>query len=142
MKLPYKLIHQKAQPPVFASAKAACFDLVASERGPVNGSTRVYNLGIAFDIPDGYHIEMCVRSSLAFKSDFILANGLAIIDSDFKGEVKAKLYHYGEGQPDWPRVGDRIVQARLVRETKTEFVEVDTLSESERGEGGFGSTGV
>lgn len=142
MKLPYKLTHPNAKPPVFASAKAACFDLVAAERGPVYGNTRAYKLGIAFDIPDGYHIEVYIRSSLAFKRDFTLMNSVGIVDADYKGMVQAKLAYLGEGPADWPRIGDRIVQARLVRETKTEFVPVDTLTESERGEGGFGSTGL
>lgn len=142
MKLPYKLLHPLAKPPYFASDGAACFDLTCTTRGPVEGRTRVYGTGIALDIPEGYHVEMWVRSSLAFKRHMVLGNGTGIVDSDFSGEIKALLYHYGEGNADWPMFGDRIAQCRLVRDVKTELVETDVLKETKRGDGGFGSTGT
>jgi dUTP pyrophosphatase len=140
MKLKYKLLHHNAKPPAFATDGAACFDLYAASMASGSRS-RVYGTGLAFDIPDGYHVELYIRSGLAFKGDFILANAVPIIDNDFIGEVMCKLTYLGNGQPDWPWIGDRIAQGRLVRTTKTELEETETLKETKRGDAGFGSTG-
>jgi dUTP pyrophosphatase len=140
MKLKYKLLHPNAKRPVFATDGAACFDLYAASMASGSRS-RVYGTGLAFDIPDGYYVALYIRSGLAFNGDFILANGSAIIDADFSGEVMCKLSYLGNGVPDWPWPGDRIAQGRLVRLTKTELEETETLKDTKRGESGFGSTG-
>lgn len=142
MKIGIYKIHPSAKLPVFATSDAACFDLTAVSRGPVEGLSRVYSTGLAFQIPSGYSVELCIRSGLAFKSNFVLANGIGIIDADYRGEIKCKLYYTGRDQPEWPMPGDRIAQGRLVRLTKTQIEEVTELDETERGQGGFGSTGI
>ncbi len=142
MKLPYISLTDNARLPVFATQEAACFDLTATSCNTSGPRSRIYGTGLAFNIPDGYHVEVYIRSGLAFKNDFILANGVGIIDSDYTGELMVKIAHVGEGQPDWPWIGDRIAQARLVRNTKTEFVETHERKQTERGDGGFGSTGI
>ena len=92
--------------------------------------------------PSGYDIDLYIRSSLAFKKDFILTNSVGIIDNGFRGIVKVKLTYVGTSAvPDWPRIGDRIAQGRLLKKIKTTFEEVDDAKETERGEGGFGSSG-
>lgn len=141
MILRYKLQHPHAKPPKFAHDDDACFDLTAAHRGDTDGNSRVYDTGLAFQIPKGYYVELAIRSGLAFNGNFILANGVGIIDAGYTASVKCKLVYLGEGNPDWPRVGDRIAQGRLVRLTKTEFEEVSEIDETERGDGGFGSTG-
>ena len=141
MILSIRPLHPAATLPRFATPEAACFDLTATSRGPVTARSRVYGTGLALDIPSGYYVETCIRSGLAFKGDFILANGVGIIDSDYTGEVMCKLVYMGDGQPDWPRLGDRIAQARLVRLVKTDIQWTEERKETERGEGGFGSTG-
>lgn len=141
MILKYKRLHPAAKPPVFAHDADACFDLTAATRGDVDGKSRVYGTGLAFEIPMGYYVELAVRSSIAFKKDFILANAVGIIDQGYTGEVMCKLVYLGNGIPDWPVPGDRIMQGRLVRLTKTELQEVTELHDTDRGANGLGSTG-
>ena len=141
VKLQVKRLHSGAVIPTFATDGSACFDLTAAEADPPNGNTRVYSTGLAIAAPPGYYVELCIRSGLAFKQGFILANGIGVIDADFRGEVKVMLAYLGSGRPEWPWIGDRIAQGRLVRLTKTEIEEVTSLDETKRGEGGFGSTG-
>ena len=141
MILKYRTLHNLAKPPIFATEGAACFDLSAATCDITGSRSRSYGTGLAFNVPDGYHLEVYIRSGLAFKHDFILANGVGIIDSDYTGELKCKLSYIGGGVPDWPWIGDRIAQARIVRNTKTELKETHEIKRTERGEGGFGSTG-
>lgn len=141
MILGIRLLHPAATLPSFATPDAACFDLNATTRGPVTARSRVYGTGLALDIPSGYYVEVYIRSGLAFNRDFILANGVGIIDADYTGEVMCKLVYMGDGQPDWPRLGDRIAQGRLVRMTKTQIELTKEQKETTRGENGFGSTG-
>jgi len=139
--LKYTLLDPSATEPIFATAQAACFDLTATSVKVACSNARIYGTGLAFNIPEGYHLEVYIRSGLAFKYDFILANAVGIVDSDFTGELMVKIAYIGDGNPEWPWVGDRVAQARLVRETKTEFVETHERKQTERGENGFGSTG-
>lgn len=141
MKLKYKRTHPLALPPSYANADDACFDLSAVDRGPVDNLSRVYSTGLVLIPPVGYDIHLYLRSSLAFKESFILTNSVAVIDNGFRGTVKVKLTYVGTGNPDWPRIGDRIAQGRLVKKIKTTFEEVTEIDETERGDGGFGSTG-
>lgn len=141
MKLPVKRIHHAAVMPAFQTDGAACFDLQGVSR-EIKGNTAIYGTGLAFDIPDGYMLEVYSRSGHGFKHDLCLANSVGVIDSDYTGELKIKLTYSGPSyaRPEWPYKDDRIAQARLVRTVKTDIVEVDTLKETKRGENGFGST--
>jgi dUTP pyrophosphatase len=141
MILKFKQLHPNAVLPAFAHDDDACFDITAINRGQVDHNSRVYDTGLAVDIPNGYYVELYIRSGLAFKHNMILANGVGIIDSGFIGEIKCKLTYLGEGLPYWPRVGDRIAQGRLVKLTKTQIEWVKDIDSTERGNGGFGSTG-
>lgn len=135
MKLRYKRVHRDAQPPIFASEDAACFDLYAVQK-----SGNVYHTGLAFDIPKGYCLEVYSRSGHGFKDNTRLANCVGIVDSDYTGEVLVKLTR-DDGKPAMPMAGERVAQAKLRRLVKTELEETDTLKDTERGENGFGSTG-
>lgn len=141
MILPYKLLHPAARAPKFAHADDACFDLTAAYREPTQGNSRIYGTGLAFQIPKGYYLKLAVRSSIAFKKDMILANAIGIIDAGYRGEIMCKLVYLGDGIPDWPVPGDRIMQGKLEKLTKTELQEVKELDETERGANGLGSTG-
>jgi len=104
----------------------------------------LYDTGLVFDIPDGYHIKVYSRSGQGFKYDMRLCNSTGIIDSDYLGTIKVKLTYDGpvSYRPDWPHVGDRVAQAMLVKNVKTDLIEVEEIEkETERGEDGFGSTG-
>jgi len=152
MKLPVKLTHPKAVLPRLQTDGAACFDLVAVTSEP-DGEGRIYGTGLKFDIPDGYHLKVYSRSGHGFKGNgydpnkitFSLANSVGVIDSDYTGEVVVRLVYDGASKPtmnDWPRIGDRVAQAMLVKNVKTDLIEVEEIEkETTRGEDGFGSTG-
>ena len=138
MQLKIKKLHPDAVLPTYATPGAACFDLYASsiQRNDVFGT------GIAVEVPPGYAMKVYSRSGHGFKYGARLANCVGIIDSDFRGEVMVKLAFDNDRLPlPTIRVGDRIAQAMIEPAPQVEFVEVDELSDTERGTGGFGSTG-
>lgn len=99
-----------------------------------------YGTGLAFAIPSGYSIELRPRSSV-YRTGMVLCNSVGTIDAGYRGEVKAMFYSDPGSKPY--SVGDKVAQL-VVSEcpaTEVEFVEVDELPSSDRGEGGFGSTG-
>jgi dUTP pyrophosphatase len=143
MDLRIKRTHPDAQLPAFQTEGAACFDISCVSHKCLGSRTRIYKTGLSFDIPKGYDLEACVRSGLAFKGQFILTNGVAIIDEDFTGELKLSLTYVGDSTPYWPRNGDRIAQARLIGKVETNLIEVEKIEkQTERGGNGLGSTGV
>ena len=139
MKLGIKLNHPKAVMPEYHSKEAACFDIVAVSRKP-SGNTCMFGTGLQFDIPDGYHVKIYQRSSTGFRDGMSLVNCVGIIDADYTGEVGVKLVRHSGNEP-WPFVGDRIAQAMLVKNVKTELHEITEIKQTERGENGLGSTG-
>ena len=98
-------------------------------------------LGFKMELPQGYHAELVVRSSTATKTNFRCANSVGVVDADFRGEVCAILDHISE-DIEIIHDGDRICQMLIVKDPTVKMEVVDMLSETERGEGGFGSTGV
>lgn len=143
MILKYKKLDPAAATPFFGSEGAACFDLHAiipeGSRLLTNGSA-VINTGLAFEVPEGHVMLLYGRSSLAYKYDVRLANSVGVIDSDYRGEVCAKLTNDSMA-PYTVKHGDRIAQAMIVELPKYILEEVTELSDTARGTGGFGSTG-
>lgn len=163
MKLKIKKLHPDAQLPVYASPGAAAFDLHALtveechqlgsnvEHGyPVTCGT-----GLAVEIPAGHVMLVFSRSGHGFKHGLRLANCVGVIDSDYRGEVCVKLTkdHFWRDtlagsipgtrtEPPFIKPGDRIAQAMIVPIPSVEFEEVSELDETDRGAGGFGSTGA
>ena len=138
--------------PTYGSKGAACFDMYSSEnvewkevfqRGNVIGWEAIVPTGLSFEIQSGYRMDIYPRSGWGFKHNIQLANGTGKIDSDYRGEVKVKLIAFCS-QSELPKIekGSRIAQAEINAVIQAEFKEVDTLSDTERGEGGFGSTGT
>ena len=129
--------------PQYATPGAACFDLhsltegVASKESPL-----VCNTGLAFEIPEGHVMLIYSRSGHGFKSDTRLSNCVGVIDADYRGEVKVKLAKDSLGGILQVGKGDRIAQAMVIPVDKVTFEEVDELGSTERGAGGFGSTGA
>lgn len=142
MKLGAYKLDQRAVIPEFKTAQAACFDLVAIGREIIGGNA-VYSTGLALEIPDGYCVEVYSRSGHGFRDDLRLSNCVGIIDADYTGEIKVKMAYDGPSflTAEWPWVNERVAQAKLVKLVKTEIVEVYEQKETERGVGGFGSTG-
>jgi len=139
MKLKVKRLSEKAVVPKYATDGAACFDLVAISRKIV-GDTATYDTGLAFEAPKGYVLLVYSRSGHGFNDGLRLSNCVGVVDADYRGEVKVKLQS-DQQNPWWPQVGDRVAQAMLVKLPAIELEEVEELSETKRGEGGFGSTG-
>ena len=148
--------------PVYASQGAACFDLHAClpdeaevdhyDVGRINeGESRratkeatVVGTGLAFEIPEGHVMLIFSRSGHGFKNQVRLSNCVGVIDSDYRGEVKVSLVsdnHKAQSKTLTVKHGDRIAQAMIVPLPAVQFEEVPVLSETDRGQGGFGSTG-
>lgn len=147
---PAKLRIQKLDPqaitPEYATDGAACFDLHALDEGrphPRDPHAAIFRTGLAFEVPLGWVMKVYSRSGQGFKDAIRLSNCVGIIDSDYRGEVQVALRFDGDDEMRCPkvRVGDRIAQAMLVQAPRVMFEVVDKLSATERGAGGFGSTG-
>ena len=135
MKVKIKKLHHDAVTPTYATKSAACFDLTATER---HGD--VFGTGLAIEVPDGYGLFIFSRSGHGFKDATRLANCVGVIDADYRGEIKIKLTR-DDGGIVGPMIGERIAQGVLLPTPQVEFEEVDELEKTERGMGGFGSTG-
>ena len=105
------------------------------------GEYKMIPTGIKMDIPVGYEVQVRPRSGLAAKHGVTVLNSPGTIDSDYRGEVKVILINHGK-EAFVVNSGERIAQFVISKVIQADFVLSDALSESERGEGGFGSTGV
>lgn len=151
MKVKFKKVHPDAVTPTRAHATDAGFDLTACWSKFDDNGAKVYGTGIAMEIPEGYVGLVFPRSSIA-KQDIILTNCVGVIDSGYRGEILAKfkplpVFDYCRKvdttiMADSYNVGDRIAQLIIMPIPDVEFEETDILSESERGIGGYGSSGV
>lgn len=125
------------------TAGAAGMDLAADLDAPVTlapGERRAIPTGYVFEIPHGYELQVRPRSGLALKHGITLPNSPGTIDSDYRGEVQVILLNAG-GEAFEVTPAMRIAQAVLAPVVRAEVVEVDDLSTTERGAGGFGHTG-
>ena len=147
MKVRIKKLHENAVVPAYAKEGDAGLDFTAVEISKDNVGNITYHTGLAVEIPQGYVGLLFPRSSISKKQQF-LTNGVGVIDSSYRGEIMAKfkpvmgtydtildLFESNEYQ-----VGDRIVQMIIIPYPQIEFEEVEELSETDRGYGGFGST--
>ena len=127
--------------PTYATPGAAGMDVVAAEDlDLMPGERHAVATGFRVAIPDGYEIQVRPRSGLAYKHGITVPNSPGTIDSDYRGELKVLLINHGtESFP--VRRGERIAQMMLAVVTHATFDEVDELCETDRGVGGFGSTG-
>lgn len=145
MKIRFKKLREGAVIPTKAHPSDAGFDLVAISRKIDEDGAVVYGTGIAFEIPTGYVGLVFPRSSVA-KKDVVLSNCVGVIDSGYRGEVMAKFKFIDplitHDEYHWYDVGDRICQIVFVKLPDVDMVESDELSESDRGDGGYGSTGA
>jgi len=127
--------------PAYASEGAAGMDVLAAEDVTLApGARHGVATGLAFAIPEGFEIQVRPRSGLALKHGISVPNAPGTIDSDYRGEVKVILINHGDQAFEVKR-GDRIAQLVLAPVTRANWLVVDQLDETERGEGGFGSTG-
>lgn len=141
MKVKITKLNEKAVTPVYSSASAAGADLYNCDTNAIvlPNHTVMVGTGIAMEIPEGYVGLVYARSGLACKHGLAPANKVGVIDSDYRGEIKVALHNHSN-TPFEITVGDRIAQIVITPYLKCDFVE-EELSLSERGAGGFGSTG-
>jgi dUTP pyrophosphatase len=153
MKVRIKKLSELAAIPSYAKDGDAGMDMIATSIISDTPTQITYGLGIALEIPYGFVGLVFPRSSIR-KTGLQLSNSVGVIDSGYRGELQAtfnKLFggeamydemKVKEIQPnDFYKVGDRVAQIMIIPHPPIEFEEVDELSDTERGEGGFGSTG-
>ena len=139
-----KKLNDKAIVPQYQTSGAACADLCACLDESVTlgaGETVLIPTGFALSIPESTVALIFARSGLAAKKGISLANSVGVIDSDYRGEVKVALVNRGS-EPFTVTHGDRIAQMGIFPYLTADFRVTDSLDETDRGEGGFGHTGV
>jgi dUTP pyrophosphatase len=140
-----KLEHAKNLPlPNYESVSAAGMDLRAANLEPIvidPGKRILIPTGLKIALPEGYEAQIRPRSGLAIKSGITMLNTPGTIDADYRGEVKVIAINHGKDK-FVVKHGDRIAQMVIAPVVQFPVVEVDELNETDRGEGGFGSTGV
>lgn len=139
-----KKLNNRAIIPTRGSEYAAGYDLYANneQRLLINsGDTVKVGTGIAMEIPEGYFGAIFARSGLATKQGLRPANCVGVVDSDYRGELIVAL-HNDSNEPREIMPNDRIAQLVITPYLTVDFVESDTLDDTDRGEGGFGSTGI
>ncbi len=130
--------------PTYATAGAAGMDLLAAVQAPVTiepGQRALIPTGIAIALPPGYELQVRPRSGLALRNGIVLPNSPGTIDEDYRGELQVILLNAGDVAFTVER-GARIAQAVLAPVVRARWHEVDSLDETTRNHGGFGSTGT
>ncbi len=143
MNINVKKLNKNAHLPAYGSEYAAGADLYACEAAPVEipaGETRFIHTGIAVELPLGTVGLVYARSGLSCKQDLAPANKVGVIDCDYRGEIMVALHNHGK-ETRTVNGGDRIAQLVVAPFYTAEYTEAEELSETVRGEGGFGSSG-
>jgi dUTP pyrophosphatase len=137
-----KLLSDESIAPIFAHENDACADIRSNEDVLIEkGKINLVSTGIAMEIPVGYEAQIRPRSGLAFKHGIAIVNSPGTIDSGYRGEVKIIIVNLGNDD-FLVKKGDRIAQMAIRSVPKVKFSIYSDLARSERGEGGFGSTGI
>lgn len=132
-----------AKIPVYKTLGSAAADVAAALKEPLvlgPGERAVVPTGIALAVPKGFEAQVRARSGLSIRHGVCLANGIGTIDSDYRGEVGVILINLGT-EPFTIEPGMRIAQIAIVKIEQVSWGIVDSLDKTERGEGGYGSTG-
>lgn len=139
MKIKIKKLDERFKMPTKGSSESACYDCYATSY-IVNGKKHIYGLGFACEPPEGYSVELRPRSSIS-NHGLSLTNSIGTVDADYRGELIVKFYECDDFVKPY-QVGERVCQMKLVRDYQEDVMLVDELSETIRGDGGFGSTGL
>jgi dUTP pyrophosphatase len=131
--------------PIYAKEGDSGFDLRADESGLLKPMERkLVSTGLYFELPDGYELQIRPRSGLAYKNGITVLNSPGTVDTGYRGEIKVLLINLSNEDFNWEK-GERIAQGVISPRLSTDYgglVEVKEINKSERGEGGFGSTGT
>ena len=143
IKVNFKKLNADAIAPTYGTEFSAGADLYACEGGEITveaGESKLIHTGLALEIPEGYAGLIYARSGIATKRGLAPANKVGVIDSDYRGEIMVCLHnHSGEAQTIADK--ERIAQLVITPFLKVEYTLADELSDTVRGDGGFGSTG-
>lgn len=142
MQIKFKKLHENAVLPHYAKPGDMGMDVVATDyEFNSEYQCHVYHTGLAFEVPEGYGMLIFPRSSNR-KTDAYLTNSVGVLDSGYRGELML-CFKNRDPQDVIPpyKVGDRVGQIMIIPYPQIEFIETEELSSTERGEGGFGSTG-
>ena len=137
MKVNIKKLVENAVIPTYAKPGDAGMDIYSTSIEVGEDGVVTYGTGLSMEIPEGYVGLLFPRSS-NYKQDLVLCNSVGVIDSGYRGEIMLKYFQIGENMY---KVGDRVGQIIILPYPQIEFTEVENLSKTERGEGGFGHTG-
>lgn len=143
LKMNFKKLNDNAITPTYGTEFSAGADLYACEGGEVSiapGETKLIHTGLSLEIPEGYAGLIYARSGIATKRGLAPANKVGVIDSDYRGEIMVSLYNHSESAQTIAD-GERVAQLVITPFLKVEYNEVTELSDTVRGQGGFGSTG-
>lgn len=138
-----KKLHPKAQLPTYGSACAAGADLYACLEEPVTvapGETFWVPTGIALEVPAGCAGLVYARSSMGAKRGLAPANKVGVVDSDYRGEIRVVLLNHSK-EPQTIQPGERVAQFVITPVITPSYIEAEELADTDRGTGGFGSTG-
>ncbi|MBE5037565.1 dUTP diphosphatase [Subdoligranulum sp. DSM 109015] len=140
----YKLLDPRAKAPAYATAGAAAADLCALLDEPLTLAPMQRALvptGLAIELPGPECVALVyARSGLSIKHGLTMANGVGVIDSDYRGELRVPMVNLGT-EPYTIAPGERIAQLCIAPVWQAAFVQADALNDTDRGAGGFGSTG-
>lgn len=142
--VPIKRLHPKSQTPTYQTEHSAGMDLSARIDVPVTlqpHERAIIPTGIAIALPSGYEAQIRARSGMAAKYGVVPANGVGTIDADYRGEIGVILLNTST-EPFVVEPDMRIAQMVVARYERVEWSEVDELEETQRGGGGYGSTGT
>ena len=144
-KVAVQIVREGAKLPCFGSAFAAGADLCACVETPavslLPGETKLIPTGLAMEIPEGFVGLIYARSGIACKRGLAPANKVGVIDSDYRGEILVALHNHSDA-PQQIENGERIAQIVLTPYLAVDYVQTDLLGSTDRGSGGFGSTGT
>jgi len=141
-KILFNKLHLHAQIPAYQTAGASGFDFHSVEDVTLKrGEVALVSTGLAVEVPEAFELQIRARSGLAAKKGVFLVNGIGTIDSDYRGEIKIILSTCSD-EPVVLKAGDRIAQGVVMHIEKVGIEEAEFLTETDRGEGGFGSTGL
>ena len=144
MRINIKKLNENAKMPTYGSEYSAGADLYAAtdcDTVILPNETRLIGTGLSIEVPEGYGAFIYARSGLASKRGLAPANKVGVVDADYRGEVMVALHNHST-EAQTVSAGERIAQMVIAPFLKAEFCEVDTLSDTVRGAGGFGSTGT
>lgn len=143
-KVNVKKLNENAVLPKYGSAFAAGADLYGANEDTITinpNETVMIGTGIAMEIPEGYAGLVYARSGLASKRGLAPANKVGVVDSDYRGEIIVALHNHSD-KVQTVEAHERIAQLVIAPVMQVEFNETESLDDTERGEGGFGSTGT